>query len=41
MTITVGSYGPTAAEGEVLQEADRGSRGDRGAQPGQVPADAG
>ena len=29
--------GQTAEQGEVLQEADRGGRGDRRPQPGQVP----
>merc|ERR1712223_829341 len=28
---------PAAGQGEVLQEADRGGRGDRRPQPGQVP----
>merc|ERR1712223_1755114 len=32
-----GSYRPAAGQGEVLQEANRGGRGDRRPQPGQVP----
>merc|ERR1712223_2151829 len=32
-----GSDRPAAGQGEVLQEADRGGRGDRRPQPGQVP----
>merc|ERR1712024_176890 len=33
----MGSDRPAAGQGEVLQEADRGGRGDRRPQPGQVP----